>query len=99
MPDQPTQFKIQRNGELILVEPLDYETQDRLNFSVVATNGRQVRSTPYSVVRTPYFVRSTQAVRLRLKFSISTLEGSRVDTLGCAAAHPWRAEFKMLTRL
>ena len=31
-----------RNGDLVLAESLDYETQDRLNFSVMATDGRQV---------------------------------------------------------
>ncbi|XP_043245021.1 protocadherin Fat 3-like isoform X2 [Amphibalanus amphitrite] len=50
MPEQPSQFKIQRNGEVVLVEPLDYETQDRLNFSVVATNGRQTDTANISII-------------------------------------------------
>ncbi|XP_037076459.1 protocadherin-like wing polarity protein stan [Pollicipes pollicipes] len=41
LPDEPSQFTIMRNGDLALVDSLDYETQDRLNFSVVATDGRQ----------------------------------------------------------
>lgn len=48
--DELETFRVSESGELVLVASLDYETRDRYNFTVTASNGQQSDRTVVTVI-------------------------------------------------